>query len=71
MMTADLKLKETYSLEEKLSRQHIKKQKHYFENKDLSSPSHGFPVVTHRCESWPTRKAERQRTDAFEHGEDS
>ena len=41
-MTADLKLKETYSLEEKLSRQHIKKQKHYFENKDLSSPSHGF-----------------------------
>ena len=26
-------------------RQHIKKQKHYFANKDLSSQSYGFPVV--------------------------
>ena len=25
-----------------------------------------FPVVMYRCESWTIRKAERQRTDAFE-----
>ena len=32
-------------------RQHIKKQKHYFANKDLSSQSYGFPVVIYGCES--------------------
>ena len=25
-----------------------------------------FPVVMYRCESWSVKKAERQRTDAFE-----
>ena len=25
-----------------------------------------FPVVMYRCESWTIKKAERQRTDAFE-----
>ena len=25
-----------------------------------------YPVVMHRCESWTMKKAERQRTDAFE-----
>ena len=25
-----------------------------------------FPVVTYECESWTIKKAERQRTDAFE-----
>ena len=25
-----------------------------------------FPVVMYRCESWPIKKAERQRIDAFE-----
>ena len=25
-----------------------------------------FPVVTYSCESWIVKKAERQRTDAFE-----
>ena len=25
-----------------------------------------FPVVKYRCESWTIKKAERQRTDAFE-----
>ena len=24
-----------------------------------------FPVVIYGCESWPIKKAERQRTDAF------
>ena len=27
-----------------------------------------FPVVMYGCESWTTKKAERQRVDAFEHG---
>ena len=27
-----------------------------------------FPVVTYRCESWTIKKAEHQRTDAFECG---
>ena len=25
-----------------------------------------FPIVMYRCESWTTKKAERQRIDAFE-----
>ena len=39
-----MKLKDTCSLEEKLwpTRQHIKKQRHYFANKGLSSQSYGF-----------------------------
>ena len=35
-------------------RQHIKKQRHYFTNKDLSV----FPVVMYGCESWTIKKAE-------------
>ena len=43
MVTAAMKLKDTYSLEEKLwLRQHIEKQKHYFANKGLFSQSYGF-----------------------------
>ena len=39
-----MKLKDVCSLEEKLwpTRQHIKKQRHYFANKGLSSQSYGF-----------------------------
>ena len=44
----------------------LKKHRHYFANKSLSSQSYGFLVVMHGCESWTIRKAERQRTDAFE-----
>ena len=44
----------------------IKKQRHYFANKDLSSQSYGFPVVMYGCESWTVKKAEHQRIDAFE-----
>ena len=46
-------------------RQHIKKQRHYFANKGLSSQSYGFSVVMYRCEGWTIKKAERQRIDAF------
>ena len=40
-------------------RQHIKKQRHYFVNKGLSSQGYGFS-------SWTINKAERWRIDAFE-----
>ena len=47
-------------------RQHIKKQRHYFANKGLSGQSYGFSVVMYGCESWPIKKAECRRIDAFE-----
>ena len=46
--------------------QHIKKQRHFFANKGLSSPSYGFPGVMYGYESWTIKKAECQRIDAFE-----
>ena len=44
MVTAAMELKDAYSLEERLyqPRQHIKKQRHYFAYKGLSSYSYGF-----------------------------
>ena len=48
------------------SRQHIKKQRHYFGNKGLSSQSYGFPVVMYGCESWTMKKSECRGIDAFE-----
>ena len=47
-------------------RQHIKKQRHYFANKGLSSQSLVFPVVMYGCDSWTKNKAEHQKIDAFE-----
>ena len=47
-------------------RQHIKKQRHNFANKDPSSQSYDFPVVMHGCETWTIKKAEHRRIDAFE-----
>ena len=46
-------------------RQHVKKQRHYFTNKDLSSQSYS-PVVMYGCESWTIKKAEHQMINAFE-----
>ena len=46
------------------SRQHIKRQS-YFANKFCLVKATVFPVVMYRCESWTTKKAEHQRTDAF------
>ena len=49
------------------SRQHIKKQRHYFANKDPSSQGYGFSIVVmYGCESWAIKKAEGQIIDAFE-----
>ena len=45
---------------------HIKKQRHYFANKVLSSQGYGFSVVMYGCESWTVKKAECRRIDAFE-----
>ena len=47
-------------------RQHIKKQRHYFADKVHLVQATVFPVVIYGCESWTVKKAECQRTDAFE-----
>ena len=47
-------------------RQCIKKQRHYFADKSLYIKAMAFPVVMYGCESWTIKKAEHQRTDAFE-----
>ena len=47
-------------------RQHVKKQKHHFTIKGLSSQSMIFPVVMYGCESWTLKKAEHWSIDAFE-----
>ena len=44
----------------------IKKQRHYFAKKVHLVKATVFPVVTYGCESWTVKKAEHQRTDAFE-----
>ena len=68
MVIAAMKLKSASSLEENYDqpRYHIKKQRHYFANKRLSSQNYGFPVVMYECKSWTIKKAKCQRTDAFE-----
>ena len=52
MVTAAMTLKDVCSLEKNYDqpRQHIKKQRHYFANKDPSSQSDGFSSG-HVCES--------------------
>ena len=68
MVTAAMKLKDSFSLQEKLwpTRQPIKKQRHYFANKCHLVKAKVFPVIKYRCESWTIKKAEHQRIDAFE-----
>ena len=68
MVTAALKLKDTYSLKESYDqpRQHIKKQRHYFADKGHLVKAMVFPVVMYGCESWTIKKAECRRIDAFE-----
>ena len=70
MVTADNKLKDTCSVEEKLgpTQTTYQKQRHYFVDKGPSSQSYGFPVVTYGCENWTMKKAEHQRIDAFNCG---
>ena len=47
-------------------RQDIKKQRHYFVEKVLSSQSYGFLAVMYGCESWIIKKADYQRIDGIE-----
>ena len=54
-------------------RQHIKKPRHYFDNRDITLPTKVclvkamvFPVVMYGCESWTVKKAEHQGIYAFE-----
>ena len=48
------------------SKQHIKKQRHYFANKICLVKAMVFPVVMYGCKSWTIKKAERGKIDAFE-----
>ena len=62
-----MKLKDTpWKESHDQSRQHIKKQRHYFANKGPSTQGYGFPVVMYGCETWTVKKAELRRIDAFE-----
>ena len=60
MVTAAMKQKVLASWKKSYdkSRQHIKKQRHYFANKGLSSQSYGFSGSrVWGCESWTIGKA--------------
>ena len=48
------------------TRQHIKKQRHYFVNKVSFIKDIVFPLVMYGCDSWTIKKAEHWRIDAFE-----
>ena len=65
MVTAAMKLKNAYSLEEKFlqPRQHIGKQRHA---KCCLVKAMVFPRVKYGCKSWTIKEAECRRTDAFE-----
>ena len=48
------------------TRQHIKKQRYYFADKDCIVKFMGFPIVMYGFESWTIKKSESWRIDAFE-----
>ena len=68
MVTAAMKLKDAYSLVEVM-----KNLDSILKSRDITLPTKVhlvkamvFPVVMYGCESWTIKKAEFQRTDAFE-----
>ena len=68
-MTADIKLKGTYSLEKKAMTNLdsiLKRRDITLLTKLCIVKAMVFPVVMYRCESWTIKKAERQKFDAFE-----
>ena len=67
MVTVVIKLKDTCFLKENYDqpRQHIKKHRHSFANKGLSSQSYGFSS-SHVCVWGTIKKAEQRRIDASE-----
>ena len=69
MVTAAMKLKDTYSLEGKV----MTNLDGILKSRDITLPTKVrlvkamvFPVVMYGCKSWTTKKAEHQRIDAFE-----
>ena len=67
MVIAAMKLKDAYSLEGMTNLDNI------FKSRDITLPTKFrlvkatvFPVVMYGCEKWTIKKAEHQRTDAFE-----
>ena len=69
MMTAAMKLKDTYSLEGKV----MNNLDSIFKNRDITLPTKVhlvkamvLPVVMHVYDSWSIKEAERRRIDAFE-----
>ena len=66
MVTAAMKLKDAYSLEEKLLDSLLKSRDITLPTKVRLVKAMVFPVVTYGCESWTIKKAECQRIDDFE-----
>ena len=71
MVTAAMKLKDATPWKKSYDqfRQHIKKQRHYFDrhyHKVHLVKAMVFPVVMYGCAIWTIKKAECQRIDAFE-----
>ena len=68
MVTAAMKLKDAWSLEESYDqpRQHIKSRNITLPTKVHLVKAMVFPVVMYGCESWNIKKAEHRRIDAFE-----
>ena len=69
MVIAAIKLKDAYSLEEKL----VTNLDSILKSRDITLPTKFrlvkamvSPVVMYGCESWTIKKAECQRIDAFE-----
>ena len=70
MVTAATKLKDAYLL---LGRKDMTNLDSVLKSRDITLPIKGclakvmvFPVVMYGCESWTIKKAEHQKTDAFE-----
>ena len=68
MVTAAVKLKDAYFLEEVMTNVDS-----IFKSRDIILPTKSilvkvmvFPLVMYRCESWTVKKAEHRRIDAFE-----
>ena len=69
MVTAAMKLKDAYSLEEKV----MTNLDSILKSRDITLPTKVclvkavvFPVVMYGCEGWTVKKAEHRRIDAFE-----
>ena len=70
MVTPAMKLKDACSLDENL---YITNLDSILKSRDITLPTKFhlvkamvFPVIMYGCESWTIKKAELQRTDAFE-----